>query len=268
LVALIQLLKSHGKNLSNIGWALWWSGYYAAPNFWRDRLILAAEMWRRMKSAFPACDELEDPSERVLQDISATLSKRKNAGPLIGAVKRHAPKQIESIMALVLSVLNGSYLSLKANSHDTYEIEVAEKLLSKSLSIPVTDNEKAGSETHFPTSVEALDGKFLEISEFAKIDVAGFVASQSDTEIQDARSELSLFMLAVSAIETTNQQKLGVSSGAKPILWSNQDPTGQANILVGWLLMRRNPVMRENVRALNAQIRNLVQLAEGGTNVA
>ena len=189
---------------------------------------------------------------RDIEEISAELSESKDAGRLIGSVKRHAPDELSTFLMIPTTVLNNSYTPLSASSHDSYGVELNQKLLSKTLSIPI--EAPINSDTQFPTDVAGLDEQLHKLSQITNVDIVGFEAEHSDEEIQLARNELALFIEAVSAIELESQKKFGRSAGAKPVLWSNQTQEGQVNMLLGWLFQRLDPAMRENIAELNAKI--------------
>ena len=123
LVPLIHMLKRHGKNLDAVGWDLWWHGYFAAPKYWRAPLEKAAAIWDSARAALSSSEESEDETDRRIEEISAELSESKDAGRLIGAVKRHAPDEVPSLLAILISVLNGSYVPLSdVAAHDQYGV--------------------------------------------------------------------------------------------------------------------------------------------------
>jgi len=268
LVPLILALKRHGKNLEAVGWDLWWQGYFATPVYWRDPLVKWAANWDRERAAVPAAEEREEETDRHIQETSEELRKRKSAGPLIGAVKRHAPDELPTLLTIITSVLNSSYVPLnEAAEYDEYGVDLNKKLISKTLSIPIEAPDNPDQQSRFPTDVTALDQQLHNLSQKIKdVGIAEFVSSHSDEQIVLARRELALFMWAATLIEQSNQKKLGQSSGAKPILWSNETQQGQANMLIAWLFVRRDPTMQNNIALLNAQIVEQLKSAQGAKN--
>jgi hypothetical protein len=269
LVPLILALQRHGKNLDAVGWELWWHGHFAAPIYWRDRLLKAAAIWDRTRAAVSASEEREEETDRLIQETSEELRERKDAGRLIGAVKRHAPDALSSFLAIGFSVLNSSYVPFYVGAEpDEDGVDPNENLFSKTLSIPINAPDNSEAQNKFPTDVTALDQRLHNLSQIINVGIADFVSSQGESEIQLARNELALFMGAVSAIEQLNQEKSGQSLGAKPILWSNQTQDGQANMLIGWLFVRRDPTMQKAITELNAQIIEQIKSARGKANDA
>jgi hypothetical protein len=268
LVPLITAIKQHGKQLDAVGWHLWWYGYYADPKYWHDRLIQTAATWSQVKSSFPNTEASEASNDELIRSVSDELTQRKNAGPLFGAVKRHAADQLQDMFALLMDVLNGSHVPLNSNSQDEYEKDRLEKLFSKTFAIPVTPTEIPEGATHFPTSVIDLDGMLQQVSQFADTNIVSFIASLPAADIHAARAELAPFMFGIAAIEQATVSQTGKSAGARPILWLNKNAERQAAMLVGWLVMRRDPFKRENMAKLSQLIIQQIELTKAALNVA
>jgi len=266
LVPLLHAIEQYGKNLGAVGWHLWWNGYYANPTYWHDKLVGTAATWNTVKAAFPITEAAETANENLITTISADLSDRKDAGRLVGAIKRHAADQLQDFLEIMVSILNGSYVPLNSNSQDEYSRERLDGLFSKSLSIPVTGAEIPNDNKHFPTNVSDFDEMLSIIARFAEIDVASFINGLSHAEIHEGRAEIATLMHFVAAIEQEATKQTGKSAGAKPILWLNADATGQASALIGWLLMRRDPTMRSNIAGLNKLIVQQIELAKAARN--
>ena len=127
LVPLIQALERHGKNLDAVGWDLFWHGYFAAPKYWRAPIEKAAASWGGARAALPSSEGSEAETDRRIEEISAELSESKDAGQLIGSVKRHAPDELATFLLIPTTVLNNSYTPLSASSHDPYGVRAQSK---------------------------------------------------------------------------------------------------------------------------------------------
>lgn len=261
LIPLIQALDTHGKNLNAVGWQLWWQGYSIAPRYWRDRLTEIATTWKNIKARFPDSETAEAEGDELLQKMAAQLNQRKDAGRLIGAVKRHDPGQLPDMLAIMSNIVNGSFMPLNSNSQDEYDRDRLQKLFAKSFSIPVSQQDIPNDNSHFPISVPDLDEMLVKIARFSDIDMGEFLAGTSDSEIETARNEIAPFLNFTAFLEQSSQKNLGKTMGAKALAWSNASPKGQAAILLGWLLVRRDPVMQEKINALNKIISHQIKMA-------
>lgn len=262
IVPLVQALNAYGKNLGAVGWALWWQGHYSEPRYWRDVLKREAVTWEKVKSEFSASNELGDTSQEKLGELTLQLETRRDLGPLVGAIKRHAPGSISSVMEIFLSVMNGTFAPLDAGSDDPYQIEIARKAFGKSFSIPVTEVD--APELHFPIDVQALSGQLEVMAKLFTRDLKAFLDQKSDTDVCKARDEMSIFMVGISSLERFAQEHRGHSLGAKIIEWGNQSQNSQISWLLGWLVMRENPVLQQNIEGLNEIIKTQSQLIRMG----
>jgi len=267
LVPLILAIKRHGKNLDAVGWDIWWQGYFARPVYWRDPLQKAAANWDLLRAAVPASEEREEETYKRIEETSELIRERKDVGRLFGAVKRHRPDELTTFLAIIITVLNGSYIPLSdVAAHDEHGVDLNEELLSKTLSIPIHAAGNSNPQTRFATDVTSLDQQLHNLSQLLDVGISDFVSSHNDEQIELARSEIALLMWVVSQVEKSNQEKFGQSSGAKPILWSNQTQEGQANMLIAWLYVRRDPTMRKSIAMLNAQINELMNSTQAAKN--
>ena len=132
----------------------------------------------------------------------------------------------------------------------------------KSLSIPVTEAD--APKLHLPIDVQALSGQLGIMAGLFNRDFRVFVDQMSDTDMCKAREELSLFMTGIAGLEQFSQDQLGHSLGAKVIEWGNQSQNNQISCLLGWLILRENPVLQKNIEGLNEIIQTQSQLISMG----
>jgi hypothetical protein len=264
LPSLLRALDKHGKNLNAVGWELWWLGYYVAPKYWSPRLSAVAIQFNRVRALALSYQAGDHNAEALLQQIKCELRTKKDAGKLIGSVKRHAPDQLEDFLAIVLSVISGDYIPLSESSYDQYEMDRLTKLFGGSLSIPAKDSDILVDNRHFSASVEGLDGQLAIMAGLLSVDCEKAVSEMSDQEIAAARQELAIFLFGISAVERGNMNAYGETSGAKSIVWLNASATSQAIVLVGWLL-RRTPKLIKNISQINKAIVDQIELAKEKT---
>jgi hypothetical protein len=247
LVPLIQALNVHGKNLGAVGWDLWWYGWYAAPRYWRKRLLEEAKRWDDVRSRLTPKHVDDDGPAELIREIGEQLESNRSRWPMIGSVQRHNKGEMVDFLSILLGVFSGTYMPLSDYDHstDSFERKKTERLLSKPFDVPIKDADIPMDGTHFPISVEALDLKFQEMSGIGNVNMEDFICSLPDEEVNSARQQMALIMTAVSAAESHTQQQYMRSSGTKAILWANRDQNLQASHLMGWLILLRNPIFKE-----------------------
>jgi hypothetical protein len=264
LVPLIQALKLHGKNLDATGWDLWWYGWYVAPHCWRELLLQRARQWDAAAAKLKPKDDEDDAPFHLIHGVGEHLEKNRSPHRLLGSAQRSGAGGPAALLSLALSVFTGNYKPLEEHDHsaDSFERQESEKVLSRTLGIPVRDAEISTDGTHFPVSVESLDKMFGEMSGQFASNVEEFISSLPDDEINPARRELALVLSLVSATESAIQQQYKRSAGAKALFWANRDQKLQAAHLIGWLFLRRNPAFKAQCGDLFEILRK--QLARSG----
>ena len=275
LVALLQLLKMHGKNLSKIGWVLWVNGFDVHQRYWRDPLIDAASKWETAKQFLIASNNGDGlHSEEMAEQIYNKLRNSRPTNPIFGNARRHLGSEFKEFFELINSVIAGAYVEVDATAHDAREMEISTNLLSKGLSIPKSFSDFPKGEIHFPIDVPQIDSQFTNFNELASINMSEFLAELDNAEIISARNEIFPILGAVVTIEQFWQQQFGKSLGIKSLVWSVQNIIGQATLLLGWLALRQNPEVVDNVNFLVGIIQNLAsetmqkrQQSEGGSDV-
>lgn len=258
LVALLQLLKMHGKNLSKIGWVLWVNGFDVHQRYWRDPLIDAASKWETAKQFLIASNNGYGlHSEEMAEQIYNKLQNSRPTNPIFGNARRHLGSEFKEFFELINSVIAGAYVEVDATTHDAREMEISTNLLSKSLSIPKSFSDFPKGEIHFPIDVPQIDNQFTNFNELASINMSEFLAELDDAEIITARNEIFPIIGTVVNIEQFWQQQFGKSLGIKSLVWSVQNTIGQVTLLLGWLALRQDPEMVANANFLVGIIQNL-----------
>jgi hypothetical protein len=264
MIPLIQALKLRGKNLPAVGWDLWWYGWHTNSHYWREPLLSTAKTFDEVRSKLTPTDDEDDGPYELLRSMGEQLASIRSTNPLIGAAKRYGESGVTDLLSLVLGVFTGNYIPLAdyAHSDDSHEKIENERLLAKALSLPITDADIPGGDSHFPISIEAMDSKFLEISGQFQVGIENFIRSLPEREIIKARNQICLIMMVVAQIEAQGQKQNHHSAGAKAILWANRSQKQQMAHLIGWLVLRKSPEFSDSADAFEKVLRHQIGFQE------
>ena len=161
VVPLIQALTLRGKNLQAAGWDCRRTAGTPTPATGENRSI--AKQRSSMILSRPSHPPAMTMTDRLscFRNVGEQLQSSRSSHPIVGAAKRTDENGVITLLSLVLTVFQGTYIPIKeyAHSADNFEQEKNRKILAKTFSIPVFDADIPKNNSHFSVSVEALEPK-------------------------------------------------------------------------------------------------------------
>jgi hypothetical protein len=274
LLRVLELQRRKGaKNLSVIGWRLWWEDGGMLPPPARGLLEDVASSWdeqRRVLSELMARDAQGDAEAmRRTEDLYAEAESGRVSGPL-GVARRNTGREgFSSVVRVITEIATGrfeSYGDTEEPAEDgTPQPQTIGALVEKALGLDRARRDRiAGNEPRFSGNSEK-DLATLSCL-IGQADLAQ-VARAHDALLNEARVEVRSLMSLLRTFAPIVERTIGRDAGGYGTIakaFARLTPRTEAFMLLSWLVLRQDPALLEGMQALVALLPQVQAMAELG----
>ncbi len=248
-VRLLRVLgvRAREHRLSYTAWRLWWEDGGIIPPPAREVLFRAAsslEKQRQRLDAFVTGAPTADPAENAATDyVLSELVHGRLRGPLAEVRGNVGREQFADVVQTLVSVGTGRFHESSGGSIALEDEALVEQALGLG----------RGRTDHFANSEPWLGEAGLDLARLSQIVASqsfGDLANTDSLQLDFARAEIQSLLATVMPIAALIIQLHGKGAfglGLFGRFFEGSDPHSQAMILLGWLLLRKDPLLRDGL---------------------
>ena len=259
LIHLCQLQKEH-RSLDDVTWALWWRGYEIDPTHWKKELFNAAAFVDRFVAEVRERDEGRWEIKEDILDRLPEFSSMPTKNKLFRQIRRRLRSDgMEALLYIVLKVVAGQFEGFEISEGGKSQ----QTIVFTAMGLHKINKDEPASNWLDPTSVEPA---LIDLSHLLKQPLCKFLGTANNDDIETAKREVSFLLKALTVLvpllESQRGQHASGLSVAKDFAGISK-PSIQAFWLMGWLLLKSSPEIKQRMEVLLASMSFLMQLHEG-----
>lgn len=254
LVALERLVKKFGCDYDLIGCLLWEEGYPVDERYWRGPIEKMNNVYCATKDRFTDRDGGIYLADKAMAEIER-IAKSRNKLAATGLIRRALHRELfVTLLRAVMEVAIGAFVPSGLRSEPDAEQEFA---IGRMLGITPAKKKRKSMLVGDQSGVPCFESMLQTISKKISKLNSTYVSKLQDTEIIDARNEVTMLLNVFCAVEQVQRVAYGRSHPALHLL---AEIVGDANvglracIILLWTVVRKIPAVKHGAKSFIDEI--------------